>query len=256
MLKKMPVLLSVCMSVLMCVMFVQAVWADPVEDKIKEIFPDVKPDSVQESPVKGLYEIIKGSEIVYFDPVTGYLIFGEIVSPKEKKSLTADRKRQLREVKLKNMPLDKAIKIGSGKNTVVEFTDPDCPFCRKVGVYLASRSDVTRYVFLFPIAQLHPKAADKAKFILCSDDRKKALEDVMSGKHDNDTPELCKDPKVDELLNEHKAAGDSAGVTGTPLLVINGTFVDGANMPLIEKLLSDDKTDPHANLHHDTQPNK
>ncbi|MBF0456518.1 MAG: DsbC family protein [Nitrospirae bacterium] len=252
MLKKMPVLLSVLISVLICVMYVQTVCADPVEDKIKEIFPDVKPDSVQESPVKGLYEIVKGSEIVYLDPVTGYLIFGEIVSPKEKKSLTADRKRQLREAKLKNMPLDKAIKIGDGKKTVIEFTDPDCPFCRKAGVYLASRSDITRYVFLFPIAQLHPKAAEKAKYILCSGDRKKALEDVMAGKHDNDTLELCNDPKVDELLNDHKAAGDSAGVTGTPLLIINGTFVDGANMPVIEKLLSDENaTNPH-----DAQPKK
>jgi thiol:disulfide interchange protein DsbC len=222
-------------------MYVQAAWAGPVDDKIKEIFPDVAPDSVKESPVKGLYEIVKGNEIVYFDPVTGYLIFGEIVSPKEKKSLTADRKRQLREVKLKNMPLDKALKIGSGKKTVVEFTDPDCPFCRKAGVYLASRNDITRYVFLFPIAQLHPKAADKAKFILCSADKKKALEDVMSGKYDTEPYEPCTDPKVEELLKEHRTIGEGAGVTGTPLLIIDGTFVDGANMPLIEKLLSDDK---------------
>ncbi|WP_420267252.1 DsbC family protein [Candidatus Magnetominusculus dajiuhuensis] len=245
--------LLVLLSVLLCVMCVQTVWADPVEDKIKEIFPDVKPDSVKESPIKGLYEVVKGNEIVYFDPVTGYLIFGEIVSPKEKKSITADRKRQLREVKLKNIPLDKALKIGNGKKTVVEFTDPDCPFCRKVGAYLATRSDVTRYVFLFPIPQLHPKAAEKAKYILCSADKKKALEDVMAGKHDNDTLELCSDPKVDELLKEHKTVGDGAGVTGTPLLIIEGTFVDGANMPLIEKLLSDDKT---ATEPKDEQPRK
>ncbi|MBF0518080.1 MAG: DsbC family protein [Nitrospirae bacterium] len=240
MLKKTPVLLCVLLSMLLCVASVQAVWAGSVEDKVNEIFPDIKPDSVKESPVKGLYEIVKGNEIVYFDPITGYLIFGEIVSPKDKKSLTADRKRELREVKLKNMPLDKALKIGDGKKTVVEFTDPDCPFCRKAGVYLASRSDVTRYVFLFPIPQLHPKAAEKAKFILCAADKKKALEDVMAGLHDNDNLTLCNDPKVDEMLKDHKAAGDSAGVTGTPLLVINGTFVDGANMPLIEKLLSDE----------------
>ncbi|KWT92165.1 DsbC family protein [Candidatus Magnetominusculus xianensis] len=237
---KTPQLLSVLLSVLLCVMCVQTVWASSVEDKINEVFPDVKPDSVKESQIKGLYEIVKGNEIVYFDPITGYLIFGEIVSPKEKKSITAERKRQLREVKLKNMPLDKALKFGSGKHTVVEFTDPDCPFCRKAAAYLASRSDITRYVFLFPIPQLHPKAADKAKFIFCAEDKKKALEDVMSGKYDSEAFEICKDPKVEELLKDHKTIGESAGVTGTPLLIINGTFVDGANMPLIEKLLSDD----------------
>ncbi|MCG6551364.1 MAG: DsbC family protein [Candidatus Magnetominusculus sp. LBB02] len=233
--------ISMLLAVLMCVAFVQTAWADPVEDKIREIFPDVKPDSVKETPIKGLYEVIKGSEIVYFDPVTGYLIFGEIISPKDKKSLTAERKQQLRAAKIKDMPLDKALKIGSGKNTVIEFTDPDCPFCRKAGVFLAGRSDITRYVFLFPIVQLHPKSPEKAKFILCAEDKKKALEDVMAGKHDNDALELCSDPKIDELLAAHKAAGDAAGVAGTPLLVINGTVVDGANMPLIEKLLSEGK---------------
>ncbi|MBF0320964.1 MAG: DsbC family protein [Nitrospirae bacterium] len=245
MLKRVLVLLSV----LLCVVCVQAVWAGTVEDKIKEAFPDITPDSVKESPIKGLYEIIKGNEVVYFDPETGYLIFGEIISAKEKKSLTADRKRQIRETKIKNIQLDKAIKIGNGKKTVIEFTDPDCPFCRKVSTFLDARNDITRYVFLFPIAQLHPKAAEKAKFILCAEDKKKALEDVMSGKYDSEPMAPCTDPKAEEMLKAQRAVGDSVGVTGTPLLVVEGQFVDGANMPVIEKLLSDDKASDPKDAH-------
>ena len=28
--------------------------------------------------------------------------------------------------------LDKALKIGTGKTTIIEFTDPDCPYCRQL----------------------------------------------------------------------------------------------------------------------------
>ena len=37
--------------------------------------------------------------------------------------------------------VSKAITIGSGPKTVVEFTDPDCPFCRKASKYFEGRRD-------------------------------------------------------------------------------------------------------------------
>jgi thiol:disulfide interchange protein DsbC len=33
------------------------------------------------------------------------------------------------------LDLDKALRIGTGKTTVIEFTDPDCPYCRKAYQY-------------------------------------------------------------------------------------------------------------------------
>ena len=42
----------------------------------------------------------------------------------------------------------KAVRIGSGPNTVIEFTDPDNPHGRKAAQFLAGRTDVTRHVFL------------------------------------------------------------------------------------------------------------
>jgi thiol:disulfide interchange protein DsbC len=66
----------------------------------------------------------------------------------------------------------KSITIGSGAKTVFEFTDPDCPYCRKASKYFEGRTDVTRHVFFYPLPR-HPKAKDKAQYILSQDERTK-----------------------------------------------------------------------------------
>ena len=82
-----------------------------------------------------------------------------------------------------NLDIGKSITIGSGPKTVIEFTDPDCPFCRKASKYFEGRSDVTRHVFFYPLPR-HPKAKEKAQYILSQMDRATAYREVMSGKMD------------------------------------------------------------------------
>ncbi|MBF0339279.1 MAG: DsbC family protein [Nitrospirae bacterium] len=202
-----------------------------------KLFPKVKVDTVTETEMKGVYEIVVGSDIAYFHPDTGILILGELRG-KDGKMLTRERKDAIAASKVKDLPLDKALKIGKGKSTVIEFTDPDCPFCRKLSEFLSKRDDITRYVFLFPLVQIHPKAMDKAKYILCSDDKGKALEEVMAGKHDDDKFEVCKDEAIEKKITEIIELGASIGINGTPYLVVNGEVVQGADIKRIEALLA------------------
>ncbi|KJU84984.1 protein-disulfide isomerase [Candidatus Magnetobacterium bavaricum] len=136
-----------------------------------------------------------------------------------------------------NIVIEKAVRVGMGKNIVIEFTDPECPYCRKLSDYMGKRKDVTRYVFLYPLTQIHPQALEKCKFILCSKNQAKALEDVMSGKYDKEKLPPCKGAQVEQLLEEHKKMADSVGVTSTPTLIVNGQLVQGANFELIEKII-------------------
>ncbi|MBF0345661.1 MAG: DsbC family protein [Nitrospirae bacterium] len=140
-----------------------------------------------------------------------------------------------------NIVIDKAIRVGMGRNIVVEFTDPDCPYCRKLADYMNKRKDVTRYVFLYPLTQLHPQAMEKSKFILCSKNQAKALEDVMSGKYDKEKIPSCKNPNTDQMLEEHKKMAENVSVTSTPTLIVNGQLVQGANFELIEKIIGPNK---------------
>jgi len=142
--------------------------------------------------------------------------------------------------KLKGLPLDKALKMGSGKNIVIEITDPDCTFCREAARFFQGRTDVTKHIFFFPLP-MHKDAEPKIRYILCAKDKAKAYQDAMSGKLDDMKFQVCNDSDVDALIKVHGEATTQIGVTGTPLFFINGQPVMGANIPLIEKLLGDGK---------------
>ena len=86
---------------------------------------------------------------------------------KDMKNLTYERKMEMFAQKMKNVPLEKAIKVGKGKTSIVEFTDPDCPYCRKAFNFFSKRTDVTEYIFFLPLP-MHPNAKDKARYVLCS----------------------------------------------------------------------------------------
>jgi thiol:disulfide interchange protein DsbC len=212
------------------------------EESFRKSFPEIPLESITPIDIPGLYEIIAGGKIAYYAPGPQYLIIGEIVT-KEKKNLTQARNTELAGMKFKDLPLEKAVKIGSGPHTVIEITDPDCPFCRKASDYFATRNDVTRYVFFYPISAIHPKAEAKVSYILCAKDRPKAYEEAMTGKLDEMKFTPCDDAAAAELLKIHKEIGEKVGGAniGTPLFAIDGQVVNGANIPQIEKILGANK---------------
>jgi len=205
--------------------------------KIKEI-ASINVEAVEKSPIEGIYEIVanKGSIVFYYAPKSELIIFGEIYD-KNKKSLTQEKRDQLQAKKITDIPLDKAIKIGTGKNKVIEFTDPDCPYCRQAAEYFKNKN-VTKYVYLIPITQLHPKAEEKAKYILAAEDKVKAYYEVMSGAKDKDdlsSQKISQD--VNDMYQAQQSIGNKIGITGTPAFWINGKYVPGANIKMFDTLL-------------------
>lgn len=134
-----------------------------------------------------------------------------------------------------DLEIGKAIQIGSGPRTVVEFTDPDCPFCRKASKYFEARPDVTRYVFFNPLAR-HPRAKEKTRFILSMQDKARAYHDVMSGKMDS-VPVLASTPEGIRLQEEHHEIAKRNKVSSTPTFMINGRIIEGFDQKKIEDAL-------------------
>jgi len=210
-------------------------FSETAEEALRRAFPDFKYDVIRESDMKGIYEVILGTEIAYFIPEKGYLIFGEIIG-KGGTNITQQKRNAIISEKVKSIPLDKAIKVGKGRHTVIEFTDPDCPYSRRAAEFFRKRTDVTEYVFFLPLP-MHRDAENKVRYIICSENRGKAYEDVMGGKLDNKRYEVCKRQDVEDLLKLHKALSKKIGVDGTPFFIINNRVVNGANFPEIEKSL-------------------
>jgi len=204
------------------------------------VFKEVQFDqSGIQSPVEGLYEVLSDQNVVYFDPKSGAKLIGDMYT-KDGKNLTAEsRDNATAQVALKELPLEKAIKIGNGKTIVIMFTDPDCPYCRKIEGYFKDRKDITRYVYLLPLEQIHPKATDKSRIILCSKNKTKAFLDAMGGSLDTGELKPCNDEKVASTLNENKSMAQRLGIQGTPYLIVNGVAVRGADTRRIDELLND-----------------
>jgi len=60
----------------------------------------------------------------------------------------------------------------------------------------------------------------------------------MSGALDKaDKEKMKSNEKAADRLAEHMTLANRVGVNGTPVMWINGKYVAGANMPLIEKFL-------------------
>jgi len=119
---------------------------------------------------------------------------------------------------------------------VIEIVDPDCPYCRKMHDYFSKRTDVTRYVFLMPLPQLHPAAKAHVDYILSSPNQIQAYDEVESGKYDNSPAPTI--PLNAALISKQAALAAASGISGTPAFYINGFFVNGANVPSIEQHLT------------------
>ena len=225
------------LGVLMVIVTGTPLQAATPEESFRKSFPQYPLDSITPTAVPGVYEIVVSGKIAYYAPGPEYLFTGAIITA-DGKNLTQERSIEIQGRKFKDLQLEKALKIGSGLHTVIEITDPDCPFCRTASAFFSKRSDVTRYIFFYPLS-IHPNAEAKIRQIFCADDRARAYEEAMTGKLDDMKFTPCKKDEADNLLKAHKEIGDRLGVagTGTPLFLIDGQIVNGANIPLMEKIL-------------------
>lgn len=194
------------------------------QEKLQQTFSQLKILGFSESPIAGIYEIMMPGKIMYYYPDKELLIFGEIYT-KEGKSLTKEKIASLQAGKIKELPLEEAIVIGSGDKTIIEFTDPDCPYCKKFNSYIEGKDNVKRLVFFTPLDQLHPESHLKAIHVLCSEDKAKALNDIFTSKVPRGELLSCEAGK--KKLARHKEISGQFGVQATPTLAWEGSVHTG-----------------------------
>jgi thiol:disulfide interchange protein DsbC len=192
---------------------------------IEAAYPKMTVENVSKTNFANLYEVYMGGQIIYTDEKFTFLIAeGRMVDPKTKRDITSDRLADLSKIDFSSLPLDQAVKVvkGNGSKKVAVFSDPDCPFCKRLEQNeLSAIDDVTIYTFLLPLEQLHPDAANKAKAIWCSSDKAKAWNDwVFNGL----LPK--KQSACDTPLDKNATLAKKLGVTSTPTLF----FADGKRM--------------------------
>jgi thiol:disulfide interchange protein DsbC len=133
------------------------------------------------------------------------------------------------------LDLDKAVKVGSGKTMVIEFTDPDCPFCRKAEAYFLLKPQVTRYVFFLPLPS-HPESKGKIQYILSAKDKARAYREVVTGNFDKSKLAEITQEGV-RLQKEHQEIARVNKMNSTPTFMIYGRIIEGFDLKRLEPLL-------------------
>jgi len=147
-----------------------------------------------------------------------------MIDTARKTDLTAERTRVLSAVKFDQLPLDLAFRKvqGNGARKIAYFTDPNCPYCKKLEPDLAKLDNVTIYIFLYPV--LGPDSHEKAKAVWCAKDRVKVWDEWMLKGQPPKTAGTCDTP-IEKIL----AFGRRKGITGTPTMFLaDGERVKGA----------------------------
>lgn len=208
-----------------------------VTQQFKEVFPKNNFESINSTEVNGVYEVYTDNGLYYYMPEGDVIFYGDLIA-KNGTNITKESYSKKLAQKMAKLPLDSALKIGSGKTAVVEFMDPNCYHCRMAYQFFSQRQDVTVYIFFFPLSK---DSGDKIKYILCSNDAVKSYHEILTGKFDNKnvSQSLCNDAKADEIFKTHMTAAAQIGVRGTPLFYIKGQVVDGFDQPAIENILKD-----------------
>lgn len=185
---------------------------------------DVKILDIQLSPLKGLWEINVEKEgkrgVFYIDFSKKFIVSGSIIEVKTSINKTQEKLSQspVNHISQKKIPLKDALVLGNKKSSkrVIVFTDPDCPFCKKLHAELKkiveTKKDIAFYIKLFPL-QMHKDAYSKSKAILCEKSLK-LLEDSFEGKQ---LPKpKCEANEIDANIK----LASKLGITGTPTIIM------------------------------------
>jgi thiol:disulfide interchange protein DsbC len=198
-----------------------------LQHTLQSRFPNIRIVDVQPAPVAGLFEVFTGQSIVYTDRAGDYLFTGQLIDTRTREDISAERLDLRNTIDFASLPRDRAIKIvkGNGTRELAVFSDPDCPYCQQLEKELASMTDLTVYIYLYPIADLHPQAPARARSIWCSKDREHAWTQWMLEKKPADGKEDgCDGDPVAELVD----LGRKLNVTSTPTLFFtNGRKIGG-----------------------------
>ncbi|MCG5509991.1 DsbC family protein [Ectothiorhodospira lacustris] len=197
-----------------------------LQERVSLLVPNAEPSSIQETPVKGLYEVRYGAQLFYISADGQYVLDGELVELDTRRSLTSEARSVGRRDMLTGMDESGMVIYapkGRTEHVITVFTDVDCPYCRRLHEEVPALNEQgvkVRYV-MFPRSGEGSPTFRKMVGIWCADDRAGAMDRVKDGK--NIDEKNCETP-----VREHVITGQMMGINGTPAILLeSGDLIPG-----------------------------
>ena len=192
--------------------------ADPSDPRVEVAarIPGAHVDELRATAIPGIYELTRGSEIVYVTADGKYALTGDLVELATNNNITEEHRRELRVKAISAFPESDMLIFGpkDPKYTVTVFTDVDCPYCRKLHSQIAeyNRLGIRVRYLLYPRTGPNTTSWTKAEQVWCSTDRNAALTRAKLGE------ELKTKPCADNPVAKSYALGQDFALEGTPAI--------------------------------------
>jgi len=202
--------------------------ADPSDPRVAVAahIPGARVDELRATAIAGIYELTRGSDIVYVTADGKYALTGDLVELANNNNITEQHRRELRVKAIGAFPESDMVVFGpkDPKYTVTVFTDVDCPYCRKLHSQIAeyNRLGIRVRYLLYPRTGPNTTSWTKAEQVWCSADRNSALTRAKLGE------ELKTKPCANNPVARSYALGQDFAIEGTPAIVMaNGELLPG-----------------------------
>jgi len=203
--------------------------ADPRANIVKKI-DGLKLEDVRMTPIDGVFEITRGSDISYTSSDGKYVILGDMIDVDSDANLTENRRRGIRNRIIEAIPESEML-VFSPKNpkyTITVFTDIDCGYCRRLHSQIAEYNSLgirVRYLF-YPRTGPDSESWHKAEAVWCSPNRNEALTRAKLG-------EDIKAPKcATGVIERDWELGQKFALEGTPAILLpSGELLPGYSPP-------------------------
>jgi thiol:disulfide interchange protein DsbC len=203
--------------------------ADPRAAIVKKI-DGLKLEDVRMTPITGVYEITRGSDISYTSSDGRYVIIGDLIDIDSDANITENRRRGLRNRIIEAIPESEMLVYSpkDPKYTITVFTDIDCGYCRRLHSQIAEYNRLgirVRYLF-YPRSGPDTESWHKAEAVWCSPNRNDALTRAKNG-------EELKAPKcATGVIARDWELGHKLSVEGTPAILLpSGEMLPGYSPP-------------------------
>jgi thiol:disulfide interchange protein DsbC len=208
------------------------------EQQLKQSFTNLTFDDFGPSPIKGpVYQANAGGRMVYYAPESEHILFAAIYD-RSGVNVTALAQDAAARKRLAGLDRSAALVIGpANAPEVIEFTDPDCPYCRALDRFWATKAGEGKPVrrVIFFVSGIHPTAASKVEHILCARDSEASFRAIYGGAAPAKL-DACSEGHA--RLAAHDAAVKAIGLSGTPTLMLDGRFISGFQQAEIEAWLA------------------
>lgn len=220
--------------------------AEDAQRQLRQTFTNLQFEDFGPAPVKGpIYQAIAGGRVIYFAPESEHLLFAAIYD-KNGVNVTALAQDASARKRLGAINPADALVIGpAGAPKVIEFTDPDCPYCQALERFwyakAAEGKPVQRLVYF--VSGIHPDAAAKAEHILCSGDQAATFKAMYAGARPT---VLAKCRAGAEKVARDAETVRKMGISGTPTLFVDGKLISGFQQAELEAFLEQKRESANA----------